>query len=85
MITPLTKIQVLESMIVEAKNDYTRSEILNSLYTRQSLRGQASKNQEMMGQNQSRMRHIKALLTDLEDMHKDELALISKEKHNKTV
>lgn len=77
---PLTKLQTLEIMIVETKNELTKCEIMEKLFMRASLRGSVNKNEQMMGMNQQKIRSFKASLVDLEDMHKEQLAESEKDK-----
>lgn len=70
---PLTRLQTLEIMIVETKNELTKNQILGSLSTREQLRGNSvGKNKEAEMMITTKCRMLERSIKDLEDMYKEE-------------
>lgn len=71
-IEPMTKKEILEGMIAEAKNERTKCEIMERMFGRMSLKGSVNKNMQMQGMNQSKIRSLTDTLEMLEDFLKEE-------------
>lgn len=70
---PLTRLQTIEIMKVETRNEITRCEIMKELMNKQILRGVQGLSQ-VYSINQSKITSLEGSLKDLEDMHREELA-----------
>lgn len=79
---PFTKLQTLEIMIVETKNELTKSEIMEKIAFRNSLKTNKQQNEQMMGMQQAKIRSFKSALVELEAMHKEELEKEPKKEDN---
>lgn len=76
---PLTKLQMLEIMIVETKNQITKSKVMESVAFRQSLEGGTDRNEKLMGMKQAEIKSFEGALRHLEALHKEELDKAPKE------
>lgn len=78
-LNPLTELQTIEIMLCESKNELTKCEVLDRMFTRLSLRGNISRNEQMAGMNQAKIRALKESIRELADMHKEALDAQPKE------
>ena len=77
---PLTELQTEEIMIVETKNELTKTKLLLRLATRQFLRATNDKTIEQTKMVlEGKVRMFEKTIADLEDFHKEDLAKAEKE------
>lgn len=70
----VTKVQTLEMMYLEAKNELVKNKIMDRMLQRLNLSKPSPQTTQAMAQNQSRIRMVEDTIKNLADMHSFEFA-----------